>query len=94
METPRLSHTEYLTEYQDIPAILSEKFYGVEGAKSVHSTYLDFTTIYGITDVWLLGADYDDILRIDAKRTIKCGEYSCYEKSLKESKIYKPGTFI
>ena len=84
----------FYTEYLGSSAILSENIFAF--SDSVHYIYRKLYDAYfeGLMkekDVWILGANFNDTLKIDARKSLKCGEYSCYEKSLETGKICTPG---
>ena len=60
--------------------------------------YLRYTGRYdsrydGIYDsnLWILGANYNETSRIDVKDDVNCGASSCYEESVENGQICKPG---
>ena len=84
----------FYTEYRGSSAILSENIFAL--SDSVHYIYRK-ALIEGFLkekDVWILGANFNDTSKIDARKSLKCGEYSCYEKSLENGKICTPGRLI
>ena len=86
-----LFYETVLTEYFGRPALLSEKISASrESVLYIYHRLLNFT---GGLDFWILGASYNDTLRIDGKDDVKCGAHSCYEQSLKSGKICKPGLY-
>ena len=95
-----LNHTvgdfndSFYTEYQGSSAILSENIFAL--SDSVHYIYRKLYNAWfeGFSkekDVWILGNNFNDTSKIDARKSLKCGEYACYEKSLKNGKICTPG---
>ena len=63
------------------------------GESFIYDRLVEFWTIQEI-GFWILGASYNDTLRIDANFDLRCGENSCYEQSLKRGKICKPGMLL
>lgn len=96
------SHQSFFTEYVDTSALLSENFFS--SSRSVMYTAYELThspqLLYAPwhdpvkRDFWILGANFDEISRIDSKKGLKCGAKSCYEMSLESGKICKPGKFF
>ena len=91
-----LLYERFLTEYFGSPAVLSEKISA--SREHVSSIYIvsnlkdvEKKSVRGL-DFWILGASYNDTLRIDANDDVKCGAHSCYERSLRSGKICKPGS--
>ena len=103
-----LDPEQFFTEYLGGLAFLSEKFsaFDIFILDQYHSLVFDadhsrpldidthFLTIAEKMGVWILGASYNYTLRIDAKNDLKCGAHSCYEETLKNGKICKPGIFF
>ena len=96
-----LFYERFFTEYLGSPALLSEKI-----SASLESVLLVYQSLIncekkgirigdfaGELDFWILGASYNDTLRIDANDDMKCGAHSCYEQILKSGKICKPGFY-
>ena len=73
-------------------ALLSKNIF--DSGESLHYIYRDIHDQIEDIDVWILGANFNDTTKIDAKKSLKCGYYTCYEKSLENGKICKPGRFI
>ena len=82
---------ERFIEYFGSPALLSEKISALN--ESVLDVWAFKGNFAGELDSWILGASYNDTLRINAKDEVKCGAHSCYEESLKSGKICKPGLY-
>ena len=80
------------TKYSESLALLSKNIF--DSGESLHYIYRDIHDQIEDIDVWILGANFNDTTKIDAKKSLKCGYYTCYEKSLENGKICKPGRFI
>ena len=99
--TKQSSPKEFLTEYHGSPALCSEEIFA--SGQSVLSIYqrlnpdivqaTNFFVVYNIIDFWILGANYNDTLRIDEEEGVYCGEISCYKKSVENGQICKSGRF-
>ena len=86
---PRGMFMKSVTDYRGHPSLLSEKMHSLG---EVLSSYLIlFERYFG--DFWILGTDFYDLSKISSKQGVECGEFSCYEKSSREGKICKQGTF-
>ena len=48
----------------------------------------------GNFQIWILGGSYDSITNIESNTSIMCGGEPCFDKSLNERKICKPGALI
>lgn len=84
-------------EYDGVPAVLSEQ--ALESDKLVLDVVKDLTCTSGQgssenDQIWILGASYDSITNIESNNAVMCGEESCFDKSLIERKICKPGPLI
>ena len=86
-------YERFFTDYFGSPALLSEKMSA--SRQCVLTIYRNIRFVgkkfFRGLDFWILGASYNDTIRIDANDGVKCGKHSCYEKSLKSGKICKPG---
>ena len=90
-------YERFLINYHGNPAFLSEKIVASsENELSIYRSVLNYrkdSYFPENTNLWILGASYDNILKIHAKNDAKCEPFSCYEHSLKSGKICKPGMF-
>ena len=77
-------------EYFGLPAVLSEELDHLGEPVEV-STKKFFDQLVK-KEIWLLGASYNTTGKLESKSSMKCGEDSCYTKSLDNNKICKPGT--
>ena len=75
-----------ILKYLGLPALLSEEVHSL--GKSIQWTWDN--ELNRTTNFWVLGASFNET-RILSNSRIKCDEISCYEKSLSERKICKPG---
>ena len=87
----------FYTEYRGSSALLSENIFA--SSDSVYYIYKNHYDAWNKgnlkeEDVWILGANFYDTSKIHGRKGLKCGEYSCYEKSLKNGKICTPGRLI
>ena len=96
--TKQSSPKEFLTRYHGSPALCSEEIFA--SGQSVLSIYRRLkyyngqaTNYFAEIDFWILGANYNETLRIDAEDGVNCGEISCYKKSVENGQICKSGRF-
>ena len=88
---------EFLTEYHGSSALLSEKISA--SGQSVLDNYYRLihysqgSNFSGDLNFWILGANYNETSRINVKDDVNCGPISCYEESVKNGQICKPGRF-
>ena len=82
-------------EYDGGPVLLSEQAF--------ESNYLILDLLnalvcqlrsWGNYEIWILGSSYDSITNIESNTSIMCGVEPCFDKSLNERKICKPGSLI
>ena len=82
-------------EYDGGPVLLSEQAF--------ESNYLILDLLnalvcqlrsFGNYEIWILGSSYDSITNIESNTSIMCGGEPCFDKSLNERKICKPGSLI
>ena len=70
-----------------MPAVLSEE---VDNLGYKVDQLLD-KYAYNLNEIWILGASFNSTSEFASHNKFKCGEDSCYEKSISERKICKPG---
>ena len=75
----------FIKFYDDWKYADDRKYYDDSFSQSLNHGFLNKTF------VWILGANFNDTSKIDARKGLKCSEYSCYEKSLENGKICTPG---
>ena len=75
------------TKYHDIFAVLNEE---CEKTYGCYLATLHWHLSY-VGTVWFLGLNDVDLSNIHSNEEVKCGKYSCYEKSSREGKICKQG---
>ena len=80
-------------EYFNVPAVLSEEvdYLGYSVEEKVYDL-----VVYGengkyFNEIWILGGSFNSTSEFESHDKLKCGEASCYEKSITEKKICKPG---
>lgn len=80
-------------EYDGGPVLLSEQAF--------ESNQLILELLYSLVcqlrswgnyQIWILGASFDSITNIESNTSLMCGGESCFDKSLNERKICKPGS--
>lgn len=86
----------YLTNYHNVTAFLIENV--ITSEESLSNLYRKIWNLEEFeqkiqTKKWFLGANNVDVSNINSKKKLRCGQYSCYEKSLREGKICKQGKF-
>ena len=76
-----------------MPAVLSEEvdYLGYSVEEKVYDL-----VVYGengkyFNEIWILGASFNSTSEFESNNKFKCGEDSCYQKSITERKICKPG---
>ena len=85
-------------EYFNVPAVLSEEvdYLGYFVAYKVSQSIRDYPGWIGsyrgrYDEGWILGASFNSTSEFESHDNFKCDEDSCYEKSISERKICKPG---
>ena len=89
--TNQSSFEEFLTEYHGSPALLSEKISASGESVSIIYYWLKYDR--KVRNFWILGANYNETSRINVRDDVNCGTISCYEKSVNNGQICKPGRF-
>ena len=80
-------------EYFNVPAVLSEEvdYFGYYVEERVHELLYYSENGSYINEIWILGASFNSTSEFESHDNFKCDEDSCYEKSISERKICKPG---
>lgn len=81
----------YLTNYLNQTAFLSENIVASGASISSLTDTILFSELYKTGKIWYLGVNNVDSSKIYSKPNLKCGQYSCYEKSLRKKEICKQG---